>query len=139
MQRKRFARITGQDGLADVLAGIEAAEAAGLAPIKINTVVMRGVNDDEVGDLAALTFEKPFHVRFIELMPFQHAGGGDYDQLHVPIGEIIRKRQGQSVSRQPRSGQVVRFARVQRQNRLYRSDELAFLRRLQSAAADGRR
>ena len=94
LQRKRFARITSQDRMADVLAGIEAAEAAGLAPIKINTVVMRGVNDDEVADLAAMTFEKPYHVRFIELMPFQHAGCGDYDQLHVPVGEIIRKIPG---------------------------------------------
>ena len=90
LKRNRFAQITGQDRLPEVLAGIEAAEAAGLAPIKINTVVMRGVNDDEVADLAALTFNKPYHVRFIELMPFQHASYGDYDRLHVPVGEIIR-------------------------------------------------
>jgi cyclic pyranopterin phosphate synthase len=90
LKRNRFARITGQDRLAEVLAGIEAAEAAGMAPIKINTVVMRGVNDDEVADLAALTFNKPYHVRFIELMPFQHASCGDYNRLHVPVGKIIR-------------------------------------------------
>jgi cyclic pyranopterin phosphate synthase len=94
LQRHRFTRITGRDRLAEVLAGIEAAAAAGLAPIKINTVVMRGVNDDEVVDLAALTFDKPYHVRFIELMPFQHAGVGDYGRLHIPIGEIIRKIPG---------------------------------------------
>ena len=94
LQRRRFARITGQDRLDDVLDGIEAAEAAGLAPIKINTVVMRGINDDEIADLAALTFDRPYHVRFIELMPFQHASWGDFDQLHVPIGEIIRKIPG---------------------------------------------
>ena len=94
LQRNRFAQITGQDRLTEVLAGIEAAEAAGLAPIKINTVVMRGLNDDEVADLAALTFDRPYHVRFIELMPFQHESRGDYDQLHVTIGEIIRKIPG---------------------------------------------
>ena len=94
LQRNRFAQITGQDRLADVLAGIETAEAAGLTPIKINTVVMRGVNDDEIADLAALTFDRPYHVRFIELMPFQHASCGDYGQLHVPIGEIIRQIPG---------------------------------------------
>ena len=94
LKRSRFAQITGQDSLAGVLAGIEAAEAAGMAPIKINTVVMRGVNDDEVADLAALTFDKPYHVRFIELMPFQHASRGDYDRLRVPVGEIIRKIPG---------------------------------------------
>jgi cyclic pyranopterin phosphate synthase len=94
LKRNRFTQITGQDRLADVLAGIEAAEAAALAPIKINTVVMRGINDDEVADLAALTFNKPYHVRFIELMPFQHASCGDYDQLHLPVSEIIRRIPG---------------------------------------------
>jgi cyclic pyranopterin phosphate synthase len=94
LKRNRFTQITGQDRLADVLAGIEAAEAAGMAPIKINTVVMRGVNDDEVADLAALAFNKPYHVRFIELMPFQHANCGDYDRLHVPVSEIVRKIPG---------------------------------------------
>ena len=91
LKRNRFTQITGQDCLAEVLAGIEAVEAAGLAPIKINTVVMRGVNDDEVADLAALTFDKPYHVRFIELMPFQHMSRDDFDRLHVPVGKIIRK------------------------------------------------
>jgi cyclic pyranopterin phosphate synthase len=94
LKRNRFKQITGQDRLAEVLAGIEAAEAVGLTPIKINTVVMRGVNDDEVADLAGLTFSKPYHMRFIELMPFHHTHFGDYDQLHVPIGEIIRKIPG---------------------------------------------
>jgi len=99
LQRQCFARITGRDCLAEVLAGISAAAAAGLAPVKINTVVMRGVNDDEVADLAALTFDKPYHVRFIELMPFQHAGVGDYGRLHIPIGEIIRKIPGIDTAR----------------------------------------
>jgi cyclic pyranopterin phosphate synthase len=94
LNRSRFTRITGRDRLDAVLAGIEAAEVAGLAPIKINTVVMRGVNDDEIADLAALTFDKPYHVRFIELMPFQHAHCGDYDRMHMPIGEIIRQIPG---------------------------------------------
>jgi cyclic pyranopterin phosphate synthase len=94
LKPNRFAQITGQDRLTEVLAGIKAAEVAGLAPIKINTVVMRGVNDDEIADLAALTFDNPYHVRFIELMPFQHASCGDYDRLHLPVGEIIRKIPG---------------------------------------------
>ncbi len=94
LNRRRFAQLTGHDRLAEVLAGIEAAEAAGMAPIKINTVVMRGINDDEVADLAALAFNKPYHVRFIELMPFQHGNCGDYDRLHVPVGEIMRKIPG---------------------------------------------
>jgi cyclic pyranopterin phosphate synthase len=55
--------------LAEIWAGILAAEAAGLEPIKLNAVVTRGFNDDDVVDLAALTRERPWHVRFIELMP----------------------------------------------------------------------
>jgi len=51
------------------LEGIEAAEATGFQPIKINTVMMRGLNDDEFGDFAAVTRDRPWHVRFIELMP----------------------------------------------------------------------
>jgi molybdenum cofactor biosynthesis enzyme MoaA len=50
----------------------------------------RGVNDDGVAYLAALTFKKPFQVWFIELMPFKHTHFGDYDRFYMPIGEIIR-------------------------------------------------
>jgi GTP 3',8-cyclase len=50
-------------------AGLDAAERVGFAPIKINCVVMRGRNDDEVADFAAITRERPWHVRFIEVMP----------------------------------------------------------------------
>ena len=90
----KFRQITGHDRLDDVLGGIKAAEAAGMSPIKINTVVMRGVNDDEVAGLAALTFKKPYHVRFIELMPLEQADKGDYRTLYMPVGEIMRKIPG---------------------------------------------
>lgn len=53
----------------DTMEGIAAAEAAGFRPLKINCVVMRGFNDDELADFAAVTRERPWHVRFIELMP----------------------------------------------------------------------
>ncbi|MFW6084467.1 MAG: GTP 3',8-cyclase MoaA [Gemmatimonadota bacterium] len=53
----------------DTMEGIAAAEAAGFRPLKINCVVMRGFNDDEMSDFAAITRERPWHVRFIELMP----------------------------------------------------------------------
>jgi cyclic pyranopterin phosphate synthase len=51
------------------LEGIEVAERLGFSPLKINTVLMRGLNDDEVEDFAAITRKRPWHVRFIELMP----------------------------------------------------------------------
>jgi cyclic pyranopterin phosphate synthase len=62
--------------------------------LKINTVVMRGVNDDEIASLAALTVDKSYQVRFIELMPFPGIVLGEYRDLYIPIGEIIRKIPG---------------------------------------------
>ena len=67
----RFRYITRLGELKPVLEGIEAAKKAGFDPVKINTVVMRGINDDEVLDLARMTYEEGWHVRFIELMPFK--------------------------------------------------------------------
>jgi len=61
-----------------IWAGIEAAERAGLLPIKLNAVVTRGFNDEDVIGLARLTLERPWHVRFIELMPF---GAGECGRL----------------------------------------------------------
>jgi GTP 3',8-cyclase len=71
----RFAEMTRRDALDKVLAGIRAGEAAGLTPIKINTVVIGGTNDDEVVDFARWARETGYEVRFIEYMPLdaQHA------------------------------------------------------------------
>ncbi len=91
LQYNRFERITGRDSLYDVLSGIRRAERAGLCPIKINTAVMRGINDDEVGRIAELTYDHPYHVRFIELMPFETRRCGHYRDLYMPIGEIIER------------------------------------------------
>ncbi|MBW1974811.1 MAG: GTP 3',8-cyclase MoaA [Deltaproteobacteria bacterium] len=66
----RFARITRRDLFHRVWNGIMEAHRCGFYPVKINVVAMKGINDDEIEDLAALTFEYPFHVRFIEFMPF---------------------------------------------------------------------
>ncbi|HEY52528.1 MAG TPA: GTP 3',8-cyclase MoaA [Caldilineae bacterium] len=66
----KFREITRWGNLADVWAGVEAAEAAGLQPIKLNAVVTREFNDDEVIDLARLSLEHAWQIRFIELMPF---------------------------------------------------------------------
>jgi cyclic pyranopterin phosphate synthase len=65
----RLARVMRWGTLGDVWAGIEAAEAAGLGPIKLNSVVVRGFNEADVVPLAALTLDRPWHVRFIETMP----------------------------------------------------------------------
>jgi cyclic pyranopterin phosphate synthase len=83
----RFSQITRRNRLDDVWAGIAAAQQAGLTPIKLNMVVVRGLNDDEVADLAQRTLSDGWHVRFIELMPIganvHWAGDGV-----VPIPEI---------------------------------------------------
>ncbi len=69
LDREKFGKITGHDCFEVVWDGIAKAHAAGFSPIKLNTVVLAGINDDELPDLAALTFAYPFHVRFIEYMP----------------------------------------------------------------------
>ena len=71
LDREKLHTITGYDKLPEVLKGIEAAHKAGLEPVKINTVVIRGINDAEVMEFARLTQEEGWHVRFIELMPLQ--------------------------------------------------------------------
>ncbi len=84
-----FTRITRRDDLARVLDGLTAAEQAGFKHIKINMVVMRGVNDDEVLDFAALTVDKPYKVRFIEYMPTLQESSGQ--SLMVPGEELIEQ------------------------------------------------
>jgi cyclic pyranopterin phosphate synthase len=71
------------------VAAATAAEDAGLAPIKLNVVVMRGINDDEVRDFAALTLEHAWHVRFIELMPVGEMREVTWEHV-VPAEEILR-------------------------------------------------
>src|SRR2546425_4677407 len=74
MDPQKFFRITRGGRVEKVLSGITAAETAGLRPIKLNSVVVRGFNEDDVVPLAALTLERPWEIRFIEMMPFSSAG-----------------------------------------------------------------
>ena len=69
LRDERFTAIARRPGLNRVLSGIDAALAAGLRPVKINCVMMRGTNDDEIEAFAELTRKRPVHVRFIEVMP----------------------------------------------------------------------
>lgn len=89
LRRDRFAAITGRDALGQVLAGIESALAAGLCPVKVNTVLVRGVNDDEVLDLAQLGRDLGVEVRFIEFMPLDGSGAWSPSQV-VPADEVVR-------------------------------------------------
>jgi cyclic pyranopterin phosphate synthase len=88
LRRDRFLALTKRDELERVLAGIAAAREAGLSPIKINAVVMRGINDDEVVDLARFGREQGVGVRFIEFMPLDAQGEWSHDKV-VPAREIL--------------------------------------------------
>ncbi len=73
LQPGKFAQITGGDKLTDVLAGIDAANKVGLTPVKINIVVLKGINDNEIPDFVRKTVTDGWHVRFIEHMPFENS------------------------------------------------------------------
>ncbi len=88
LRPERFAQLTRRDLLAEVLAGIDAAEQVGL-PYKINMVVMRGLNDDEIFDFAALTQQRDCTVRFIEYMPTLK--DDNWRALVVPGEEILQR------------------------------------------------
>ncbi len=87
LRPERFQRITRWGRLEDVLEGRRAALKAGLSPVKVNTVVVRGLNDDEVVDLARLTLEPDWHIRFIEVMPLGAGTHWSGDGV-VPSAEI---------------------------------------------------
>jgi cyclic pyranopterin phosphate synthase len=88
LKRERFEQITRRDELDKVLGGIDAAVSAGLAPVKINCVVMRGVNDDEIVDFARFGRERGVTVRFIEFMPLDAQGEWTNEQV-VTKAEIV--------------------------------------------------
>jgi cyclic pyranopterin phosphate synthase len=88
LRRSRVVDLTRRDVLDKVLDGIDAALAAGLTPVKLNSVVVRGVNDDEVVELAGFGRERGVHVRFIEYMPLDADGQWRAEQV-VPAAEIV--------------------------------------------------
>lgn len=102
LDRARFKYITGRDSFERVWRGIMAAHEAGFNPIKINVVALAGINEDELEKLAALTFEYPFHVRFIEHMPIGknniEAGGRlltpEIKGKIAPLGELVPVKPG---------------------------------------------
>jgi cyclic pyranopterin phosphate synthase len=90
LRPERIASIARRNLNFDPVASAAAAESVGLGPIKINVVVMRGVNDDELLDFARLTFEHPWHVRFIELMPVGEMRELTWEHV-VPSDEVLRR------------------------------------------------
>lgn len=90
LRPERVKAIARRDLGFDLVTAAKAAQDAGIGPIKINVVVMRGINDDEVVDFAALTRHYPWHVRFIELMPVGELRELTWDHV-VPSAEILSR------------------------------------------------
>ena len=88
----RFARMAGRPRLPEVLAGLDAAAGAGLAPIKVNAVLLRGENDDEAEALVELARARGFEMRFIEVMPLDNHAA--WDPSRVVSGAELRRRIG---------------------------------------------
>lgn len=84
LDRDRFQRIAGVDGLDSVIAGIDAAKSAGLGPVKINTVVLRGLNNLELPQLMSFAADRGCEIRFIEMMPMGPLADR-WQELFVPV------------------------------------------------------
>jgi cyclic pyranopterin phosphate synthase len=113
---QKFRRLTRWGDLDDVWQGIQAAEQAGLAPVKINAVVVRGYNEADVVDLARLTLERSWQVRFIEMMPF--AGATELQLRQVVTAEEIQDR----IQAELGSLQIANGGELDGEARLYRLD-----------------
>src|SRR5262245_5093763 len=102
LDRARFHQLARRDRLAEVLAGLDAARRAGLSPIKVNAVLMRGLNDDEVVPLARWARDQGFELRFIEWMPldFQHS----WDRSKLVSATEILERLGEVFALEPEEG-----------------------------------
>ncbi len=92
LERKKFARITGYDNLLPVLRGIRAAREAKLEPIKINVVMLKGINDDEILDFVNFAREKSLIMRFIEYMPTNGSEQDGWYFSNARVKEIIERR-----------------------------------------------
>ena len=90
LKPERFQEITRRGTLDEVMKGIRAAEDAGFQNLKLDTVLMGGVNDDEIGDFLNLTKEHPWEVRFIELMPMGPCAAWPKERF-LPVTEVLRR------------------------------------------------
>ena len=103
LKEDRFKRITSTDKLGEVLSGIEAAHLAGLHPVKVNMVVLQGINDDELLNFAQMSISQGWHVRFIEFMPF---GMPKAEALGTVSAQEIRERIQPLGKLEPYAGQT---------------------------------
>lgn len=90
LRADRFSLITRGGDLSRVLASLEAAYRVGLDPIKLNVVLMKGLNDDEIEDFLKLTLERSLNVRFIEYMPIGHDDDG-WKTKYIPLNTVLER------------------------------------------------
>ncbi len=88
LNEERFREITGGGRLSKIKAGIDAATREGLTPLKINMVVIKGINDDEIKDFASLTLDREIHIRYIEYMPLGD-GHQDWQERYLSVTDIM--------------------------------------------------
>jgi GTP 3',8-cyclase len=92
LDRANFQRMTGRDALVDVLTGIESAQQLGMHPVKVNAVIIRGINDHEIESLAQFARERAVSLRFIEFMPLDSSRGW-MKEMVVSGREILERLQ----------------------------------------------
>ena len=100
LDRENFRRITGRDGLEELLAAVRLAQVMGFAPVKINAVVIRGINDHEIEALAAFAVRESLVLRFIEFMPLD-SGRAWQKEMVVPGKEILQRLQASTANLEP--------------------------------------
>ena len=92
LDRENFRRITGRDGLDELLASVRLAQELGFAPVKVNAVIIRGINDHEIEALAEFAMRESLVLRFIEFMPLD-SGRAWQREMVMPGAEILRRLQ----------------------------------------------
>ena len=107
LREEKYAHMTGGGKLSDAVSGIKAAAEAGLFPIKLNTVLIGGFNDDEIEAFVALTRDTPVELRFIELMPM---GGRFGKEAYIPSDEVLKRVP--ALGPLPENGGVARLYRL---------------------------
>ena len=103
LREDRFRLITRGGDIRKVLSSVDAALRAGLDPVKLNVVLVKGVNDDEIADFLKLTMDRRLNVRFIEYMPIGHSGK-DWKSGYLPLEEVLRQAEALGLGVEPAGG-----------------------------------
>ncbi|XEC96431.1 GTP 3',8-cyclase MoaA [Paenibacillus tarimensis] len=102
LEPARFRLIARRGDLKRVMEGIEAAADAGMTPIKLNCVLLKGINEDEIASFLKLAYERPLHVRFIEYMPIGHADE-NWKNHYLPLSRVMEIAQDAGYVLSPRT------------------------------------